>query len=180
MIHIVFDLEATCWEQGTTPSRMEIIEIGATRLHPDTYEIDSVFSTFVRPVEEPELSDFCKNLTSIQQTDVDLAPVFPEAMDMFFAWIDASEVTFYSWGYYDIKQIRMDYQRHGNSEPAAFSSHVNLKKLFSEIYGRKPCGMRKALNILGLGHEGTHHRGVDDAKNISRIAKVILPEYYGS
>lgn len=178
MIHIIFDLEATCWEKGTTPDRMEIIEIGATRLQPDTYEIENAFSTFVRPVKEPELSDFCKKLTSIQQADVDSAPVFPEAMEMFFAWIDVCEVTFCSWGYYDIKQIQMDYHRHGIPEPAAFRNHINLKKLFSELYDRKPCGMRKALNILGLELEGTHHRGIDDARNISKIAKVILPKYY--
>jgi len=180
LIHIVFDLEATCWRKGSTPNRMEIIEIGATRLRPDTFEIDSVFSTFVRPIKETELSEFCRNLTSIQQADVDSAPIFPEALDIFFDWIGAGEVTFCSWGYYDIKQIRMDYQRHGLGEPEAFRRHINLKKLFSDLYDRKPCGMRKALNILKLELDGTHHRGVDDAKNISKIAKVILPKYYGS
>ena len=105
MRYIVFDLEATCWEKGTTPGRMEIIEIGATKLDPDTYEIVDSFSTFVRPVNEPELSDFCTNLTSIRQLDVDAAPDFPEAMRIFFDWIGGEGVTFCSWGEYDIKQI---------------------------------------------------------------------------
>lgn len=178
VVHIIFDLEATCWEKGSTPNRMEIIEIGATSLNPNTYDIDSVFSTFVKPIKEVKLSDFCKNLTLIQQSDVDSAPIFPEAMNKFFDWIGSNQITFCSWGAYDIKQIRIDFQRHGIPEPEAFQNHINLKKLFSELYDMKPCGMRKALDILKLNLDGTHHRGVDDAKNISKIAKVILPRYY--
>jgi inhibitor of KinA sporulation pathway (predicted exonuclease) len=178
LLHIVFDLEATCWRKGSTPDRMEIIEIGATKLSKESYDIESVFSTFVKPIKEVELSDFCKELTSIKQSDVDSAPEFPQAVSEFFKWIDEDQVTFCSWGAYDIKQIRIDYRRHRLPEPESLDNHINLKKLFSELYDRKPCGMKKALNILGLDLEGTHHRGVDDAKNISKIAKVILPKYY--
>lgn len=180
MIHVVFDLEATCWPAGSTPDRMEIIEIGATKLAPDTYDIISVFSTFVKPINEAELDNYCKDLTSIRQTDVDSAPIFPEAMDLFFEWIGSDQVAFCSWGAYDIRQIYVDHKRHGIPAPDAFQRHINLKKVFAELYGRRPCGMRKALNILGFELEGTHHRGIDDAKNISRIAKVMLPKYYRS
>lgn len=29
--------------------------------------------------------------------------------------------------------------------------------------------MKGALDILNIGLEGTHHRGIDDAKNIAKI-----------
>ncbi len=157
---------------------MEIIEIGAAKLCTKSYNIESVFSTFVKPINEVELSDFCIELTSIKQSDVDAAPEFSRAVNEFFKWIDDDEVTFCSWGAYDIKQIRIDYRRHQLPEPESLKNHINLKKLFSDLYDRKPCGMKKALNILGLELEGTHHRGVDDAKNISKIAKILLPKYY--
>jgi inhibitor of KinA sporulation pathway (predicted exonuclease) len=35
--------------------------------------------------------------------------------------------------------------------------------------------MMSALKFLGLKHEGKHHRGLDDAQNIARIANLILP-----
>jgi inhibitor of KinA sporulation pathway (predicted exonuclease) len=35
--------------------------------------------------------------------------------------------------------------------------------------------MAQALRLLGLPLEGTHHRGSDDARNIARIAQVLLP-----
>jgi inhibitor of KinA sporulation pathway (predicted exonuclease) len=36
--------------------------------------------------------------------------------------------------------------------------------------------MKGALNILNIPVEGTHHRGVDDAKNIAKILDVILED----
>jgi 3'-5' exoribonuclease 1 len=73
---IVFDLEATCWEKGTRPERMETIEIGAVRLQAPTWETSSEFSRFIRPISEPILSDFCVSLTGISQADVDAADPF--------------------------------------------------------------------------------------------------------
>jgi inhibitor of KinA sporulation pathway (predicted exonuclease) len=37
--------------------------------------------------------------------------------------------------------------------------------------------MGKALNILKLPLEGTHHRGIDDAKNISKIFKACFKQW---
>ena len=41
--------------------------------------------SFVRPVEEPLLSDFCRDLTSFNQEDVDEAETFPEVLREFLA-----------------------------------------------------------------------------------------------
>ena len=35
--------------------------------------------------------------------------------------------------------------------------------------------MATALAQLDLGLEGTHHGGIDDARNIARIAQQVLP-----
>jgi inhibitor of KinA sporulation pathway (predicted exonuclease) len=34
---------------------------------------------------------------------------------------------------------------------------------------RKKLGMAKALRHVGLELQGTHHRGIDDARNIARL-----------
>jgi inhibitor of KinA sporulation pathway (predicted exonuclease) len=34
--------------------------------------------------------------------------------------------------------------------------------------------MKGALFMLGLPLEGRHHRGIDDARNIAKIAQIIL------
>jgi len=168
--HIVIDLEATCWEKGTRPARMETIEIGAVKLVGSPLEVESEFSTFVRPFDEPELSEFCTGLTGIRQSDVDAAPLFPEALMQLVDWVDAEDVVLCSWGEYDRGQIEVDCKRHGIDVPAITRDHVNLKRRFAEQQNRKPCGMRHALRLLGLELEGAHHRGIDDARNIARIA----------
>ena len=37
-------------------------------------------------------------------------------------------------------------------------------------------GMAKALQLVGLPLEGTHHRGIDDARNIAKLLPYILGE----
>ena len=176
--HIIFDLEATCWKKGSHLDRMEIIEIGAVRLQAPAFEPVHAFSTFVRPINEPILSEFCRNLTSIRQADVDSAPKFPSALTALLDWIGPGKTSLCSWGAYDLRQISADCRKHSIEVPAIFQNHIDLKAVFSQLYKHKPCGMRKALNLLGLPLECVHHRGIDDAKNISRIAQKVLPEYY--
>lgn len=177
MDYIVVDLEATCWEKGTQPGRQEIIEIGAVRIDGASGESESEFLTFVRPVNNPILSEFCTNLTSIRTEDVVTAPDFPDALASFLSWIGPPPVTMGSWGAYDMLQFGVDCRRHGVPWPEVFDRHINLKKAFAERRGIKPCGMRAALRILGIPLQGTHHRAIDDARNIVKIVRVMLPQH---
>ena len=176
MRYIVVDLEATCWEDVRDYDRMEIIEIGAVELPAADSFPTREFSRFVRPTIEPELSPFCQQLTTIRQRDVDRASEFPAVFAEFVEWTGDEPFVLCSWGGYDLTQFRIDCDRHGLSLPKSFERHVNLKKEFARLAGlRKSCGMKGALSHLGLPLEGTHHRGIDDARNIARIAAVILP-----
>jgi inhibitor of KinA sporulation pathway (predicted exonuclease) len=79
---IIFDLEATCWAQRDDSQVQEIIEIGALLIN--RYgEAESTFNSFIKPIVNPFLSDFCTELTSIRQVDVGRAPYFPEAIEDF-------------------------------------------------------------------------------------------------
>jgi len=175
MRYVIVDLEATCWEGGANIERMEIIEIGAVTLESNTGPILEEFNTFVKPVDHPVLSDYCMQLTSISQTDVDEADDFKTVFPRFIDWIGAQPFTLCSWGAYDLKQFKADCKRHKIPLPESFLQHINLKQEFANLKGIKPCGMAKALNILGIKLEGTHHRAIDDVRNIEKIAEQILP-----
>jgi inhibitor of KinA sporulation pathway (predicted exonuclease) len=56
--------------------------------------------------------------------------------------------------------------------------HINVKTLFGELHPtvRKSVGMTRALGELNFKLEGTHHRGVDDAKNIAKILHWCLQQ----
>ena len=48
--------------------------------------------------------------------------------------------------------------------------HINLKGKFPrEIRGKKRVGVARALECVGLSLDGTHHRGLDDARNIAKL-----------
>ena len=175
MRYVVVDLEATCWLKGSTRDRMEIIEIGAVQLSSAAGPAVNEFGAFVRPVLEPILSDFCRELTHIEQADVDGAAPFPEVLSRFLAWIGTEPFVLCSWGAYDLHQFETDCRRHELPLPPTFRKHVNLKAEFAQQRAVRPCGMARALAILELPLEGTHHRGIDDARNIGRIAPFVLP-----
>ena len=88
MDYIIVDLEATC-QENNRDFENEIIEIGAVKLN-DSFKYVDEFDIFVKPKLNPILSDFCKNLTSIKQEDVDGAVSFTEALDKFIYWIDSN------------------------------------------------------------------------------------------
>jgi inhibitor of KinA sporulation pathway (predicted exonuclease) len=86
--YLIVDLEATCSDKGAVPRHeMEIIEIGAVMQSSRTFEIESEFQTFVRPVRHPELTEFCTELTGITQDHVAAAPSFSGARGLGMRWV---------------------------------------------------------------------------------------------
>jgi len=175
MEYLIIDLEATCWDDNSELDRMEIIEIGAVLLDEKHHLPKSDFSCFVRPSREPVLSEFCKQLTGIKQSQVDRAKTFPNAFAGFLNWTGEADLIMCSWGDYDRKHLLLECQRHGIQVPGWLDRHINLKAEFAAGRGIRQCGMKKALQIMGLPLKGSHHRALDDAKNIAELANFILP-----
>jgi len=63
---IIIDFESTCWENEKYRPQ-EIIEFPAVLLDTVTGECLEEFHHYILPVENPVLSDFCRNLTGITQ-----------------------------------------------------------------------------------------------------------------
>lgn len=107
---VIFDIEATCWAESENKPReeREVTEIGAVRIDIESRKIVDQLCQFVRPIDNPILSNYCIELTSIKQSDVDAAPVFGEAMRTFGLWLLKEDRPIYimSWGYFDKNQIR--------------------------------------------------------------------------
>ncbi len=168
---LIVDLEATCSEGSSLfREEMEIIEIGAVMLNRSTWEIDSEYQQFIKPVRNQKLTEFCTKLTTITQHDVDAAPTFPEIMPQFKQWIDSyPNNIFCSWGNYDKNQFIQDCAFHDFAYPFG-AEHRNIKKEFSLYVGnQKKFRMTEALAYLGIELQGIHHRGIDDARNIAAI-----------
>lgn len=178
MTYIIIDFEATCCNQNSIMrSEMEIIEIGAVAVDRDTLEIVSEYNTFIKPKLYTKLTSFCKELTTISQEDTDSAPKFPLGLTRFTEWCaEFSNKIYCSWGDYDKKQWSQDCKLH-NLQSDLFDVHINIKKEFSDVQKlKKKLGMKSALNKASIELQGTHHRGIDDAKNMSKL----LPYIFGN
>ncbi len=85
---LVVGLEATCCDRQSIPRhQMETIEIGAVMLDLETLSIVDEFQTFIKPRRHPILTNFCIQLTSISQAQVDTAPIFPAALSLWQPWL---------------------------------------------------------------------------------------------
>jgi inhibitor of KinA sporulation pathway (predicted exonuclease) len=173
---LVIDLEATCCNDGQFPrEEMEIIEIGAVIAEGKTFQPMDEFQTFVRPVRHKLLTDFCRELTGIEQSDIAAADEFPEAMGRLTKWMaDFPGAVFCSWGEYDRRQFERDCGHHDVEWPFG-TQHVNLKKRYADRFRLKRGeGFGEALRNSDLTFEGRPHRGIDDARNIARLMPTIL------
>lgn len=173
--HVV-DFEATCSDDNSVRrEEMEIIEVGAVMVDGQTLERLDEFQSFVKPVRHPLLTPFCRTLTSIAQQDVDTAPPFAEVVEKWRVWTERFEgCVFGSWGSYDHNQLTQDCRYHRIAFPCPLEP-INLKAEFSRRIGqRRRVGMAEAVSRAGLTLEGTHHRGIDDARNIARLLPFIL------
>ena len=171
MNYIVVDIEATCWEGAEGKKNVsEVIEIGAVKVN-EQLEIVGEFDMFIRPEINPVLSPFCKKLTTIKQSDVDSAEIFTKVLPKFMDWITDNGTTDFwlcSWGFYDRKMLNSMCQYHRKAT-AWLKWHISVKHQFGDIMDMKACGMPSAMYMLQLEQTGTHHRGIDDAKNIAKI-----------
>lgn len=173
---LVIDLEATCCDDERFPRReMEIIEIGAVMADARSYRAVDEFQTFVRPVRHPVLTTFCRQLTGITQENVDAADGFAQAMTELTKWMACYPGSiFCSWGDYDLRQFERDCTFHSIAWPFG-ERHVNLKKRFGSRFKLKRGeGLIDALRKHSLTFEGRPHRGIDDARNITRLLPILL------
>lgn len=172
---VILDFEATCSDKNEfSRSEMEIIEIGAVAYDDDLNYLES-FSSFVAPVRNPLLTDFCKELTTITQADVDAAEPFYQVASGLSLWAAELEISWWgSWGDYDRKQLTQDVRYHRVPDPLP-QPHFNIKEGFSSRQGlKKRLGCAGAVKLAGLEFEGTLHRGVDDATMMGKLLPFIL------
>lgn len=170
--YLVIDLEGTCSEDESLPrAESETIEVGAVILSPaDCVRLR--FTRFVRPVVNPVLTEFCTELTTITQADVDRAETFPPVFRQLLDFAEPFHLkTFYSWGTYDRDQLVRDCQRHEIAYPFRF--HVDMAKLFRQKTGRKR-GSRGALRYFGIEPSGARHRGMDHASDYSKMIPLLV------
>lgn len=174
---IVLDLEGTCDEvEGPHISgeNRETIEVGAIKVCLETGDEVARFQSFVRPVVNPTLTDFCKKLIRVDQADVDSAPSFPAVARRLETWAGEGVSCWASWGNYDAYQWAHDCKRH-QILPLPWP-HINLKKVFAVSMGMRRRGLGGAYAEMGLEMPCERHRALKDAVMVKNLMEQV-PEF---
>lgn len=179
---VVLDFEATCQQNGA-PTPQEVIEFPSVLVSLRERAVVDSFSSFVRPVHHPQLSQFCRELTGIQQADVDGAPEFKEVLARHLAWLAGHGLAddgyaFVTCGDWDLVSMLPRQCAVAGvqvaSLPRAYRRWINIKRVFTDTVRKsRSYGMASMLQSLHLKLEGRHHRGIDDCHNIARIALTL-------
>ncbi|KAB7503344.1 ERI1 exoribonuclease 3 [Armadillidium nasatum] len=175
---LVLDFEATC-QEGTRISRPEIIEFPVLKVDGRTFDVTEKFHSYVRPVLNPQLTDFCTKLTGITQEMVESSDTFPTVFGSFQTWLlekvgPKERFLFVTCGDWDLKSMLPDQcKRECIVLPPYFNTWMNIKKAYAHVTGVFTKGMLTMLNDLKLEHIGRHHSGIDDCTNIVSILKAL-------
>lgn len=171
---VVIDIEATCWE-GPPPAGevREIIEVGICPLDLRALERGERESVLVR-AERSRVSAFCTTLTTLTPEQVAGGVSFAEACALLVGKYATRERAWASWGDFDRVIFEEQCRDLGIALPFG-TTHVNVKSLFALAHGLpEEMGMMDALRHAGVAHQGTHHRGHDDAWNTAGLLAGLL------
>jgi inhibitor of KinA sporulation pathway (predicted exonuclease) len=171
---VIIDVEATCWGGPPPPGEtQDIIEIGICLLETRTLVRRDRESILVRPTNS-KVSPYCTALTTLTPTQVADGLPFPEACATLAARHATGERAWASWG--DFDRTLFERQCAREQVPYPFGpTHLNVKYLFAAARAlSQEISMMDALRAAAITHEGTHHRGDDDAWNIAALLAVLL------
>ncbi len=177
---LVIDVESTCWEPPEVQPAdeiSEIIEIGIALVNIDDLKIVQNESIIVRP-QRSKVSKFCTKLTTLTQEFVDQGMTFQAAMEVLRKNYNSQNKVFVSWGDYDRKMFERNCQDYGVKYPFG-PRHMNLKNSFAILNGlTREASVDGAIkDWMPFPMTGTHHRGIDDARNIAEIFIHTLSTY---
>ncbi len=179
----VLDFEATCCDKDEFPrNQMEIIEFPSILYKIEKHKATfiSQFHKYVRPTIHSKLTEFCKNLTGIQQETVDEAEtidiVYKEHIDWIIKNVPVdADLTFATCGYWDLKtMLPTELKNKKLKSNSIYKKYINVKDEYEFFYKKKAYGMVGMLNNLNILVEGRVHSGIDDTKNIAKILLKLI------
>lgn len=176
---VVIDFEATC-DKERTPYPQEIIEFPSVLVSSVTGQLEACFQTYVRPTCNQLLTDFCKDLTGIQQVQVDRGVTLSEALLRHDKWLEKKGIkntnfAVVTWSDWDCRvMLESECRFKKIRKPPYFNRWINLKVPFREVFGAVRCNLKEAVQLAGLTWQGRAHCGLDDAKNTARLLALLM------
>lgn len=171
---LFIDFEFTMPEHHNKPQGFfpEIIEVGLVSVY-DNVIVDT-YTSYVKPVYFPILSNRCKSFLGIRQEDVDNGISFQQLVSLLQTYqAKDSSSTVMTWGNMDMHVLRQNCRF--AHLPCPFSgTERDLSLEHMRFYGdKKQTGLWKALHEYGKEGRGKQHRALDDALATFEIYKLV-------
>ncbi|KAL5570325.1 hypothetical protein UlMin_026900 [Ulmus minor] len=160
---VVIDFEATC-DKDKNPHPQKIIEFPSSKGIKKKKKKKII--EFPSVIVSSLLSDFCKDLTGIQQIQVDRGVTLSEALLTHGKWLENKGIkntnfAVVTWSNWDC-QVMLE------------SDWINLKVPFRKVFGVARCNLKKAVEMADLSWQGRAHCGLDGARNTAQLLSVLV------
>eukprot|EP00928_Gymnodinium_smaydae_P001433 TRINITY_DN1052_c2_g1_i1.p1 TRINITY_DN1052_c2_g1~~TRINITY_DN1052_c2_g1_i1.p1 ORF type:complete len:265 (-),score=34.44 TRINITY_DN1052_c2_g1_i1:97-891(-) len=188
--YAILDFECTCDDRAARGTfKHEVIEFPVVFLNARTLEVDLEFRRYVRPTEIPRLSAFCTRLTGIEQSVVNASDTLDVVLYEFHEFLRENDFVcckadrqpdnrlfvICSDGPADLKHFLLpECKRKKIQLHSYWNRYIDIRGCFQSNLAKKPRGVVGMLSQFGLKFEGREHSGLDDARNIARIAAELL------
>lgn len=192
---ICIDIECTC-DSPVQLEVMEVIEIACLKFNISNSRVSNdmsiteqvercpLFQRFARPTIQPELTEFCQELTGIMQETVNKAQPFNRIFSELMDWLRMEKLidnrgermasfAFASCGNFDLNTLSpliRNIQTDNNLElPVYFKEWINIKKTFVNHKREWPKSLHHMLELIGEEPSGRLHSARDDCKNLAKV-----------
>lgn len=176
---ICLDTEWTCWQDSLElgwpdPERPpEIIQIGLASYDTLAFSLLNTFDSLVVPKLNPLLSEYCTDLLSLKQSDLDQAETFPqvsENLTSFLSVYKQQKVLICSFGH-DWEHFSLDAKRNSISDPISRFSKMDLRLELSSIFDipYRETTREVIVERLNLAKNPRRHEALFDAYQLIDI-----------
>jgi len=173
---VLFDSEFTAWEGSLSRNwsldweHREIFQLAAVKIRVDAYGVEVLgsFNQLIKPLVNPNLSEYIANLTGISQQMVDEQGVdFQSSLNIFHQFCLDGVLKVFSWGHdarvlnenCALLDIDMPYFTAGLHDLRQFAKHHRLSGC-DESSGELAAS-------LGIGLQGHAHNALFDVRSIA-------------
>ena len=180
---ICVDCEFTCW---TNSSKLdwpdpefppEVIQIGISVYDVSGFTLLDEFSSYVSPIVNPTLSEYCKNLLNLTQVTINSAKSFSAIANNVVVFLNSfprHHALVCSFGP-DWTKINADALRHSVDDPFARFKKLDLRVEAARIlgYNGKLLVREWVYRKLDLSDCAKRHDALYDARDLARIVDAL-------
>jgi sporulation inhibitor KapD len=149
----------------------EIIEAGAVLV--ENNKVIEQFSSYVRPMRFPILTERCRSFLNISQEQVNSGISFKDLVDKLDSMGGSKSCQIVTWGNMDMKVLQENCLQAAVAFPLP-GKQIDLSMEYKRFFGdQNQTGLWKAVQEYGREGTGKHHRALDDALTTYHIYKLV-------